>query len=82
MDVTHKAGKTLWKEIPNFYKANPEFMGKRSQAIKDIAAIQEVPSAVDKPKKKKKNTTTEDNAEAEKHLQQQKLQERTQELIN
>jgi translation initiation factor 5 len=25
MDVTHKAGKTLLKEIPNFYKANPDF---------------------------------------------------------
>lgn len=39
MDVTHKAGKTLLKEIPNFYKSNPEFMGKRSQAIKEIGEM-------------------------------------------
>lgn len=32
MDTTHKAGKTLIKEIPNFYKANPDF-GKRKGLI-------------------------------------------------
>jgi hypothetical protein len=30
MDVMHKAGKQLFKDIPNYYKNNPEFRGKQS----------------------------------------------------
>jgi hypothetical protein len=54
MDVTHKAGKTLLKEIPNFYKSNPEFMGKRSQAIKEIAELKEQPLTGEKKQKRAK----------------------------
>ena len=68
MDVTHKAGKTLLKEIPNFYKSNPEFMGKRSQAIKEIGEMNNPLPSCEKPKKKKKPTETETNLERDKQL--------------
>lgn len=33
MDVSHKAGKTLLKEIPNFYKANPDFASRKNKVL-------------------------------------------------
>ena len=66
MDVTHKAGKTLLKEIPNFYKSNPEFMGKRSQAIKEIAELKELPGAGEKKQKRlKKQMNNEESGDQE-----------------
>jgi len=31
LDLTHKAGKQLFKDVPNFYKLCPEFQGKVSK---------------------------------------------------
>jgi len=39
LDTSHKAGKQMFKEIPTFYAANPEFKGKtgKSSAIVEDA---------------------------------------------
>lgn len=51
MDTTHKAGKQLLKEIPNFYAANPEFRGKKKNEAREME-----PAVTVAPSKKKKTT--------------------------
>lgn len=53
LDTTHKAGKQLIKEIPNFYKLNPEFKGKVSNVKLDTT--EEIKDKGEKKSKKQKN---------------------------
>jgi hypothetical protein len=55
LDTTHKAGKQLIKEIPNFYKLNPEFKGKVSNVKLDTTEEQKAPEMDKKKSKKQKN---------------------------
>lgn len=61
LDTLHKAGKQLIKEIPNFYKLNPEFKGKVSNVKLDTTEEQKDT----KPQKKKKSKNQDAEEEAE-----------------
>lgn len=39
LDSTHKAGKQLMKDVPNFYQANPEFKGKTNKAAVELGKM-------------------------------------------
>lgn len=62
LDTTHKAGKTLLKDIPNFYKANPDF-NKRTAP----GTIEETKAAASQPKggKKKREMSSQEEKEEE-----------------
>jgi hypothetical protein len=61
LDTLHKAGKQLIKEIPNFYKLNPEFKGKVSNVKLDTTEDQKDTKPL--KKKKSKNQDAEEEAE-------------------
>ncbi len=64
LDTTHKAGKQMMKDIPNFYSANPEFKGKTNKAVNDHMKLQE-----EQKDQKKKKPAKAGQAEEEEKLE-------------
>jgi len=54
LDQTHKAGKQLFKDVPNFYKLCPEFQGKVSKDDVETTKGGDDPSASRGGKRKRK----------------------------
>jgi translation initiation factor 5 len=79
MDVLHKAGKTLLKEIPNFYKANPDF-AKRKQPLAGIEEKAQMQSSDAGLKKKKGKGDVEESKGDDEEVAKLK-QEKIQKLI-
>ena len=64
LDTTHKAGKQMMKDIPNFYSANHEFKGKTNKAVNDHMKLQE-----EQKDQKKKKPAKAGQAEEEEKLE-------------
>lgn len=88
MDVMHKAGKCLHKDIPSYYQANPEFGTKggpgaaAAQAV--VQAAEEAPGAKGGKRnrgKGKKGAGPAAEVEEEVKTSEQKNKERTEKLV-
>jgi len=74
MDVMHKAGKTLLKEIPNFYKANPEFASRKHKVlIEEKPQVQQADITTSKKKAKVDLEETKMDSEEVAKLKQEKI---------
>lgn len=72
LDTLHKAGKQLFKEMPNFYANNPEFRGKQNKNVAVIDALAEA----DKTKKKKSKKSSKKAEEEAKQEEEKKVKKR------
>jgi len=80
MDVIHKAGKQLHKDIQTYYKANPEFGSKQSSAAQPI--VGDTAEESKKPQRRsKKGQAAADAAAEESKTAQQLNKERAEQII-
>ena len=88
MDVMHKAGKCLHKDIPSYYQANPEFGTKGGPGAAATQAVVQAAEEAPGPKggkrnrgKGKKGAGPAAEVEEEVKTSEQKNKERTEKLV-